>query len=76
MRVLRVEHVSDEQERECSGASPVMIDDQESSFPLRFPFSTTFTPSGAMVMVYVFSPCTNSRLIDLSSFVAMPPSPV
>jgi hypothetical protein len=35
-----------------SDASPLMIELQESSLPLRFPFSTTFTPSGAIVMVY------------------------
>jgi hypothetical protein len=31
--------------------SPLMIDDQLTCGPLRFPFSTTFTPSGAMVIV-------------------------
>ena len=34
-----------------SAASPLMIDDHESSCPRRFPFSTTFTPSGEMVTV-------------------------
>ena len=35
-----------------SVASPLMMDAQDSSFPLRLPFSTTFTPSGASVIVY------------------------
>ena len=33
-------------------ASPLMIDAHDSSLPLRLPFSTTFTPSGASVIVY------------------------
>src|SRR5260370_1440895 len=48
-----------------------MMESHDSSFPLRRPFSTTLMPSGAIVMVYVLSPCASSRLIDLSSLVAI-----
>src|SRR3954466_12985650 len=50
-----------------------MIDDQLTCGPLRFPFSTTFTPSGAIVIVYSLPLCSSSRLIDLSSLVAIDP---
>src|SRR5258708_35653977 len=48
-----------------------MMESHDSSFPLRRPFSTTLMPSGAIVMVYVLSPCASLRLIDLSSLVAI-----
>jgi hypothetical protein len=35
----------------ASRASPLTIDCHDSSCPFRFPFSTTFTPSGEMVTV-------------------------
>ena len=40
-----------------STASPLMMEAQDSSMPFRLPFSTTFTPSGAIVIVYSLPLC-------------------
>src|SRR3954471_14447251 len=48
-----------------------MIDSHDSSVPFRRPLGTTFMPSGEMVIVKTWPLCSSSRLMLLSSFVAM-----
>lgn len=55
----------------ASCASPLMIERQLISRPFRLPFSTTFTPSGAIVIVYARPSMSSSRLIDFSSLTAI-----
>src|SRR5689334_9516931 len=56
-----------------SSASPPTIVLHEISWPLRAPLGVTFTPSGEIATVYSFPSSSSSRLIVLSSFVAMGP---
>src|ERR1700730_9861351 len=47
---------------------------QESSWPLRLPFSVSFRPSGVIASMYGLPSTSISRLSCLSSFVAIAPS--
>src|SRR5215207_1207813 len=60
----------------CRSVSPLTRELQVISWPLRAPLGVIFTPSGEMATVYSLPSRSSSRLIDLSSFVAIPPSVV
>src|SRR5918992_3449681 len=57
-------------------ASPLTSELHEISWPFRAPLGVIFTPSGEMATVYSLPSSSSSRLIVLSSFVAIPPSVV